>query len=80
MPLAKRVSPGSPRFSEGVTGRFGTNTPSLHMPEIRQLIRVINDSRAAKNFLELSYSTLPGYARTLVKKIGFPGENARLEC
>jgi hypothetical protein len=50
------------------------------MPEIRQLIRVINDSRAAKNFLELSYSTLPGYARTLVKKIGFPGENARLEC
>lgn len=50
------------------------------MPEIRQLIRVINDSRAVKNFLGLSYSTLPRYARTLDKKNAIPAVKAGLEC
>jgi hypothetical protein len=52
----------------------------MHMPEIRQLIRVINDSRAVKNFLDLSYSTLPRYARTLVKKNAISGAIVRLVC
>ena len=72
--------PTSGPFAKQGAGRLGTNTPTLHMPEIRQLIRVINDSRAVKNFLDLSYSTLPGYARTLVKKNAISGAIARLDC
>jgi hypothetical protein len=52
----------------------------MHLPEIWQHIRVINDSRAVKNFLDLSYSTLSGYARTLVQKNAIPAAKTVLGC
>jgi hypothetical protein len=52
----------------------------MHMPENRQHIWVINDSRAVKNFLDLSYSTLSGYARTLVQKNAIPAAKDGLGC
>ena len=63
----------------GPEPRLGRILPTLHLPEIRGPIEFINDSRAVKNSLELSYITLPRCARILGKKMAIPGSNALVD-